>query len=187
MKVNQYNIFTLQKVAMILLQISLCSFNLLKASGQLRPGLEGDPEQQQLEWCFIYSNLLGYDLSYVSNPRLYDNVGQWMGTPYKYAGHGKNGIDCSGLVCRIINDSYNIPIAGSSRELFKQTEKINKNDLQEGDLVFFKIRKGRISHVGVYLGKNKFAHASTSLGVIVSDLNEPYYQKYFYSGGRLRN
>lgn len=156
-------------------------------SAQMAMKSENDPEQQQLEWCFIYSNLLGYDISYVNNPRLYDNLSQWMGTPYKYAGQGKNGIDCSGLVCRLIQDSYNISIAGSSKDLFKETEEIKKKELREGDLVFFKIRKGRISHVGVYLGKNKFVHASSSSGVIISDLDEPYYEKYYYSAGRLFN
>ncbi len=110
-----------------------------------------------------------------------------MGTPYKYAGQGKKGIDCSGLVCRLYRDSYNISLEGSSRDLYKKTSSIRKQELREGDLVFFKIRKGRISHVGVYLGMNKFAHASLSMGVIVSDLDDPYYKKYFYSAGRLVN
>jgi len=56
--------------------------------------------------------------------------------------------------------------------------------LGEGDLVFFKIKKKRISHIGIYLGNNKFAHASVKNGVIISDMDEPYYQKRFYSGGR---
>ncbi|MBP6334139.1 MAG: C40 family peptidase [Bacteroidia bacterium] len=148
---------------------------------------DADPEQQQLEWCFVYSNMLGFDVSYISNPRLYDNVSQWMGTPYQYAGQSMNGIDCSGLVCRLYRDSYDIPLQGSSRDLHKKTSPVKKEDLREGDLLFFKIRKSRISHVGVYLGKNKFAHASTSLGVIVSDMDDAYYKKYFYAAGRLLN
>ena len=169
-----------------LLSIVIVLFQVLsvKAQGQLKP--VSDPEQQQLEWCFIYSNMLGYDLNYISNPLLYDNVSRWLGTPYKYAGIGKNGIDCSGLVCKLIKDSYNINLRGTSKDMYKQTQNIQKKDLREGDLVFFKIRKGKISHVGVYLGKNKFAHASTSLGVTVSDLDEPYYLKYYYSAGRLK-
>jgi len=50
--------------------------------------------------------------------------------------------------------------------------------------VFFKIESKNVSHVGVYLMNNKFVHASTKKGVIISDLNEPYYQKYFFTGGR---
>ena len=50
----------------------------------------------------------------------------------------------------------------------------------EGDILFFKIKKGQISHVGVYLGNNTFAHASVHSGVIISDLDEDYYKKYFF-------
>ncbi len=146
---------------------------------------ETDYEQQQLEWCFRYSNLLGIELSQVRNPKLYDNISEWMGTPYKYAGNSKKGIDCSGLVCRLIRDSYDLDLDGTSAELHRRSMSIKRNELREGDLVFFKIRKGRISHVGIYLGENKFAHASLKLGVIVSDLNDPYYSKHFYSAGRL--
>jgi hypothetical protein len=56
--------------------------------------------------------------------------------------------------------------------------------LAMGDLVFFKIKKGRISHVGVYLGNDKFVHSSTRRGVIISDLNELYYKRTFFTGGR---
>ena len=52
-------------------------------------------------------------------------------------------------------------------------------------ILFFKIRKGQISHVGIYLGNNKFAHASVKTGVIISSLDEPYYKKYFYKGGEV--
>ena len=61
---------------------------------------------------------------------------------------------------------------------------VGKDDLKEGDLVFFKIHSRRISHVGIYLGNNKFAHAS-SRGVAISSLDDNYYSRYFYKGGRL--
>jgi lipoprotein Spr len=62
---------------------------------------------------------------------------------------------------------------------------INKTELKEGDLVFFKIGSKSISHVGVYIGDNKFAHASSSKGVMISNLNDSYWQRYFYKGGRI--
>ncbi len=173
--------------ACLIVSIFFCVNGIAKAHGPDDNGSQTDLEQKQLEWCFIYSNIFGYDVSYIANPRLYDNVSQWMGTPYKYAGHSKKGIDCSGFVCRLLQDSYNLDVQGSSRDLHKRTTNIKKKDLREGDLVFFKIRKGRISHVGLYLGKNKFAHASSSSGVIISDLDDPYYEKYYYSAGRLIN
>ena len=60
-----------------------------------------------------------------------------------------------------------------------------KEELKEGDLVFFKINSKSISHVGVYLGDDKFAHASSSKGVMISNLNEAYWKRYYYKGGRL--
>ncbi len=69
--------------------------------------------------------------------------------------------------------------------MWPAVQPLEKPDLKEGDFVFIKIRKGQISHVGIYLGNNKFAHASVKTGVIISDLDEPYYKKYFYRGGRI--
>lgn len=144
-----------------------------------------DREQQQLEWCFIYSNSIGYDIDNIGNPHLYEKVKQWMGAPYRYSGDTKAGIDCSGFVCQVYRDVYEKVLAGSSSDIQKETERIREDELREGDLVFFKIRKGRVSHVGIYLGQNKFVHASVQRGVIISDLSEAYYRKYFYSAGRI--
>lgn len=165
----------------------LLPFSLAAESPMAGPGQDTDPEQQQLEWCFVYSNSLGYDIDHINNPRLYEQVKQWLGTPYHYSGESKNGIDCSGFVCRVYKDVYERVLSGSSRDIHKLTEKIREDELREGDLVFFKIRKSRVSHVGIYLGQNKFAHASVQRGVIISDLSEEYYQKYFYSAGRIKS
>ena len=144
-----------------------------------------DPEQIQLEWCFIYSNRLGYDINYITNPRIYEIVSEWIGTPYSYAGDSHRGIDCSGFVSMLYKEVFNANLQGGSRDIFTKCSALNRDDLREGDMVFFKIHPSRISHVGVYLGQNKFAHASTQSGVIISDLDEPYYLQRFYKGGRL--
>lgn len=146
-----------------------------------------DREQQQLEWCFQYSNRLGYTITYINNPRLFQKVSEWMGVPYKYSGSSRKGIDCSGLVCEVVRSCYDITITGSANDLFRTVEPLKKSDLREGDLVFFKIQKSRISHVGIYLGQNRFVHASLQKGVIVSHLEDPYYERYFYKGGRIKN
>jgi lipoprotein Spr len=154
---------------------------------EVRPADTSDSEQRQLEWCFQYSNRLGYTINYIGNPRLYQTVSEWMGVPYKYSGESKKGIDCSGLVCTFYKTCYDKVITGSAQELFKAVEPLKKSELQEGDLVFFKIHKKRISHVGIYLGQNRFVHASLKRGVTISRLEDPYYQKYFYKGGRIKN
>ena len=117
---------------------------------------------------------------------LYNQVYEWTGTKYKYAGHDKSGIDCSGFVCAMYDTAYHIKLAGSALSLYSQVDTVPRDSLREGDILFFKIRKGQISHVGVYLGKDKFAHASVHNGVILSDLKEAYYKKYFFVGGRLK-
>lgn len=166
--------------------VFICLFG--KAATSDLPGEKESPdrEQQQLQWRFIFSNSLGFNIGYVSNPRIYKTISEWIGVPYKYSGGNKKGIDCSGFVCRVYKDCYNNPLDGSAQEIFKKVDAVKRDDLREGDLIFFKIKSKRISHVGVYLGQNKFAHASVHRGVIVSDLNDPYYLKYYYKGGRIK-
>jgi murein DD-endopeptidase / murein LD-carboxypeptidase len=120
------------------------------------------------------------------SPYLYYQVYDWIGTRYKYSGRSKKGIDCSGFVSEMYRNTYCINLCGGSRDLWPLVSPVEKEDLQEGDILFFKIKKGQISHVGVYLGNNKFAHASVHSGVIISDLDEEYYKKHFYKGGRLQ-
>jgi lipoprotein Spr len=119
------------------------------------------------------------------SPYLYYQVYDWLGTRYKYSGNSKKGIDCSGFVSEMYRNTYCIQLNGSSGSIYSQVTPVEKTQLKEGDILFFKIRRNQISHVGVYLGNNKFAHASVHSGVIVSDLDEQYYKKYFYKGGRL--
>lgn len=128
----------------------------------------------------------GINASQLSLPILHYTVIDWLGTPYRYGNATELSTDCSGFVTNILKLVYDKNIQrGSSRDLYKLCQPIKKNDLQEGDLVFFKISKGRISHVGLYLNNNKFVHAATKGGVIISDLNEPYYLRTYYGAGRL--
>lgn len=130
----------------------------------------------------------GLRLGAEANLLLYDTIAGWLGTPYKYAGGNENGIDCSGFVNILFDRVYGIYLgARNSGAIFTRVDKIERDELKEGDLVFFRITQRRISHVGLYLGENKFVHASTRSGVIISDLNEPYYRRYYAGGGRIKD
>ncbi len=132
-----------------------------------------------------YADLLGVKPSELTNEKLYKLIDEWWHVPYKYAGNGKSGIDCSGFSCMVLKTVYNLEIIRGSSEMYKTTERVKKEDLKEGDLVFFRIKHGHISHVGIYLMNNMFVHASVKYGVTISSLDDPYYKKVFSSGGRV--
>ncbi|MEO8088600.1 MAG: NlpC/P60 family protein [Bacteroidota bacterium] len=167
----------------ILLLFPLFTFGLSSANAQ---DSAADAEQTNLQLCYNFSRLLGKEIDTIENPLLFQTVYEWLGTPYKYSGDCKEGVDCSGFVCMLYKKVFDIDLAQSSADIFKDAKPLKKNDLQEGDLVFFKIKKRRVSHVGIYLDNNKFAHASVQNGVIISDLEEPYYKKYFFKGGSVK-
>jgi murein DD-endopeptidase / murein LD-carboxypeptidase len=68
--------------------------------------------------------------------------------------------------------------------MYESCDHVAEKNLQEGDLVFFKINSKNVSHVGVYLQNRRFVHASTKRGITINNLDEAYYKKYFFKGGR---
>ena len=135
----------------------------------------------------MYSSLLGFQIDTIHSLTLYQTVSDWLNTPYHYAGKTKQGIDCSDFAKILYDSAYHIPLSGGARDIFPKVVPIKTENIQEGDLLFFKIRRRRISHVGVYLTKNKFAHATLRAGVVISDLDEPYYKKCFFKVGRMKS
>ncbi|MCK9282087.1 MAG: C40 family peptidase [Melioribacteraceae bacterium] len=115
---------------------------------------------------------------------LYEVV-KYLDTPYKYGGNSEIGIDCSAFTLEVYKKADLISLPRSAREQFGVGEKISsKDELQFGDLVFFNTRRrSNPGHVGIYLGDNQFVHASRTLGVTVSSLDETYYKKR-YTGAR---
>jgi murein DD-endopeptidase / murein LD-carboxypeptidase len=140
-------------------------------------------EQEGLAKTYL-SQIMGVALSATSNMKLFHFVYDWIGTPYHFGGESRKGIDCSAFTKELYSEVFNLDIKRSSRDIFSMVNPVGKDDLKEGDLVFFKIHSRRISHVGIYLGDGKFAHAS-SRGVAISSLDDNYYSRYFYKGGRL--
>jgi lipoprotein Spr len=131
-----------------------------------------------------YENVLGYRPN-KKQLALIKEIDVWMGVPYKYGGISKKGVDCSGFTFQLYQSVYDLKIPRSTTELHKETKKIKPRKAQFSDLVFFQIsKKNSATHVGIYLGNNKFAHASSSRGVVIDDLKKEYYQKHFLSFGR---
>ncbi len=132
-----------------------------------------------------FSQVMGVAVDATSNVKLYKFIYEWIGTPYRFGGNTQKGIDCSAFTKTIYDKVFNTTILRNSRDIFSMVNPLGKEELKEGDLVFFKIKSRSITHIGIYLGDDRFAHASSSRGVVISNLNEPYYSRYFYKGGRI--
>ena len=112
-------------------------------------------------------------------------VKTFLGVPYKLGGSTLKGIDCSALVKKVY-EIFNIQLPRTAREQFAAGKRVAKDQLEEGDLVFFR-RRGNSAHVGIYVGDNQFVHASSySREVRVDYLNTPYYSQRFLRGVRVK-
>lgn len=120
---------------------------------------------------------------------LYKEAVEWLHTPYRYGGTSHKGIDCSALTGTIYQNVFGIHLQRSSKDIANSVKSLSKNELMPGDLVFFATsrRKKGVSHVGIYLGNNHFVHASTSNGVMISNLDETYYARTWVKGGRIKD
>ena len=130
-----------------------------------------------------YSTLLDVQESEIRNEKLYKFIDSWMGTPHRDGGTDKGGIDCSAFTINLQKEVYNRSLPRTASGMAAAVKRKYEDELQEGDLVFFDFGKRKFDHVGVYLRNNKFVHVSTSRGVIISDLKDPWYYKYFSRGG----
>lgn len=129
-------------------------------------------------------DLPGYDYTTIREKMLMEII-KYLGTPYKYGGNTKDGIDCSAFTQTVYRDVFNISLERSARLQYKQGEVIEKGDeLKYGDLVFFNTRQRvKPGHVGIYIGDNLFAHASTKKGVTITAFDYDYYKRT-YMGAR---
>ncbi len=133
---------------------------------------------------FKYAMMMNVDVESLKNILLLGFIDDWFGTRYRLGGTTKRGIDCSALTGSLLMAIYGFALPRTARQQYKATEHIDKEDLKEGDLVFFNTHGG-VSHVGLYLENNYFVHASSSQGVTISCLEDPYYAKRFICGGRV--
>ncbi|HQW94102.1 MAG TPA: NlpC/P60 family protein, partial [Ferruginibacter sp.] len=145
---------------------------------------DGDAIEKFTLLQFKYAQLLDMDVESVTNNALLIEIEKWWGTRYKYGGATEKGIDCSAYTGTLVHKLYGLVLPRTSHEQYEECSKLEKDELQQGDLVFFKNGR-RISHVGLYLGNGYFTHASTSIGVTISHLTEEYWSRKYIGGGRI--
>jgi lipoprotein Spr len=133
---------------------------------------------------FKYAQLMDTEIEAVNNFALFQFIEEWWSTPYHYGGTSKKGIDCSALTGLLLSSVYAVALPRTAREQYGATQKISREELTEGDLVFFNTRGG-VSHVGLYLSNDYFVHASVANGVTISSLNETYYNNKYIGAGRI--
>lgn len=120
--------------------------------------------------------------------RIVKEANGWLGTPYGY-GKAEKGVacDCSGMVMSVYLKTTGIKLPRNSAQQKDFCKKLKKKDVKIGDLCFFATGKDpdKVSHVGIIVDDSKFIHASTSKGVVISDMTQPYWIKTFKGFGRV--
>ena len=132
-----------------------------------------------------------YDYTSYSAPKhnlnadLYDFYAKWEGVRYKLGGESMTGIDCSAFIQKAFEEKLALEMPRTTLLQAKVGKEVSKNELELGDLVFFKT--GKTKHVGIYMENGKFMHASTSYGVTISDLDNSYFAKNYWIAQRIIN
>lgn len=152
--------------------------------------VSANPDASLLVLKKKYAQYLHTSPDSITNIKLYRFIDDWLHTPYLWGGTDRRGIDCSAFIQRLLADVYNIRIPRTSVQQFF-TDNVEpfggKHYLSEGDLVFFQtIDNTIISHVGLYLGNNRFVNSSSSEGVSIGDLTSPYWKKRYVASGRVK-
>lgn len=179
MKLSRYPVLILSFFAFALI-LSSC-----KSKKAILKGQPGEVVKPQTFISDKYAEILGVDKSQIQNGRLYNFIEEWMGTPYKFGGQDKDGIDCSGLAQILQQQVYGINIPRMTSLQINVIKRKYEEDLTEGDLVFFDFDGKKFSHVGIYLQNGYIVHASTRRGVMIVKLHDPSMYKYFSRAGSI--
>jgi cell wall-associated NlpC family hydrolase len=157
----------------------------------------GRAERKTRTAAVVYDTLLDFGEAFESdaqtgssspsgplNDRLMEIINSYIGVPYRYGGTTRSGLDCSGLVQNVFRDVYELDLPRASKDMYKLGTWVRRKQAQPGDLVFFD-RRGRVNHVGIYVGDGRFAHASPDYGVTYSTLDNEYFTRHFAGIKRL--
>src|SRR5690554_537198 len=120
----------------------------------------------------------------IRDTKLADYYESWLGVPHRMGGMTKQGVDCSGFVYNVYSEVYGIKLSRTASQMSQAVKKINRNEMKEGDLIFFARGTSKPHHVGIYLKDNNFVHTSTSRGVTISNLEDKYWANLFSFCGR---
>ena len=136
--------------------------------------------------AIFFSPVMGDDKAEASTltvEQLQTTAKQFLGVKYRYGGTSTAGFDCSGYVRHVYNQ-IGVSLPRTSQSMYGTGTAVNKADLKAGDLVFFNTSGRGISHVGIYIGGNKFIHSMTSKGVAITDINDKWYWGSRYVGAK---
>lgn len=131
-----------------------------------------------------YAPIVEVPANSLDNILLLELMDKWWGTKYCIGGNSEKCIDCSGFTTLVLGNVYDKKLPRTAQDQYNFSKRVELEDLQEGDLVFFGSGRRSISHVGIYLQNNKFLHASTSVGVTITSLDDKYWKPKFKGGGR---
>ena len=123
-----------------------------------------------------------------SPSRLARVVEGYLGVPYRWGGTTRAGMDCSAFARAIFRQTYGIELPLTTRQIYRVGRPVNRQqDLKPGDLVFFRIALSGpgVSHVGIYLGKKRFAHVGVSTGATITSLDNSYFRRRYVGARRV--
>jgi|TARA_B100001063_G_scaffold46295_1_gene40131 cell wall-associated NlpC family hydrolase len=116
--------------------------------------------------------------------QLLEQLEEWQGVPYRYGGLSKQGVDCSGFIYLTFAEEFGIRLPRTTQSQVLKGAVVDQSDLLPGDLIFFQTGYDQ-RHIGIYVGKKQFIHTSSSRGVMLSRLDNPYWQSAYWHSRRV--